>query len=136
MQADLATARILTSRFTSDNNREYGGYELDEDKKEPRKQELVLKLSESIASTRVTVKRKRITKVDKKQKTGSSAGPVSKKTLNSKWEDTLSVTSNNKSKKKKGKLRTANSRNTVMTKEINLTDRRDSKKRKQKGKCF
>lgn len=99
--------------------------------KKIKKHNLVLKLTESVDSAPTTVKRKKIPRMDKKQRPGSSLSSGAKKSTNFKYDDSLSVTS--KSKRKKAKLRNATSKNTVMTRETNLLDRRESKKRKQKG---
>ncbi|XP_025602943.2 uncharacterized protein LOC105693205 [Athalia rosae] len=130
LQNDLAIARNLTRQSIAANKSESVKNGVIQEKRETKKHELVLKLSESIDST-PTIRRKKIVKVDRKQKSVPYTGPVVKRALNTKYDDTLSVTS--KTKRKKAKLRNANSRNTVTTKEINLTDRKYSKKQKQKG---
>ncbi|XP_015603914.1 uncharacterized protein LOC107271884 [Cephus cinctus] len=100
-------------------------------KAESKKQELVLKITGSAENTH-TIKRRKIIKSERKHKALSSySATINKKIANSKIDDTMSVTS--KIKRKKGRIKSTNSKSTILTKDTNITVKKDFKKRKQRG---
>ncbi|XP_012275324.1 putative leucine-rich repeat-containing protein DDB_G0290503 isoform X2 [Orussus abietinus] len=101
-------------------------------RKEGRRQQLVLKISGSAENSRGTqeTKRKKILKAEKRHR-ATNCATISKKSSFGKIDDTASMAS--KIRRKRGKLRSANSKSTIATRDTNTTIKREPIKRKQRG---
>lgn len=98
----------------------------------PKKEELFLNLSRSMESTQ-THKKKQLSKSEKKY---YRKGIVNK-TLTNRWKTNgkmeESIITIAKVRKKKGRLRSANSISTIATRDISLSERKDKRRKKRKS---
>lgn len=130
LQEDIANTKELITYRPDKDQEEYTKRAQSSFRNEINKQALLLKFSENIDNTQTTKRRKSL-KSDRKQRTTAYSALSNKKMIVGKIDDTNSAIS--KVKRKRGKLRNANSKSTVATKDTNLSDRKDCKKRKHKG---
>ena len=91
-----------------------------------KKEDLVLRFTRSMESAR-TNKKKKSSKHDRRYKTALNKSVTNRKS-NGKIEDNIISTA--KIKKRKGKLRSSSSRSTIATRDTNLSERKDYRRKR------